>query len=168
MRIAKINRLIRFGLIRSVLVGGYFFVLSCNFLRQPSSSAPIIGRYNVAECVPPSKDHLTTPITREWHTRVELADGSSVLVRGTQAPGGRIQLETGAPSQTFVVANPGDYIYPSDVRIDKAHDLLYVKAAGLAGGLHGQMWLYEYDLRHKRSLDQRLVTKDALGSECPE
>ncbi len=41
-----------------------------------------------------------------------------------------------AMNRVFVAADAGDYIYPSDVRLDAPNYLLYVsKARGLAGGI---------------------------------
>jgi hypothetical protein len=67
-----------------------------------------------------------------------------------------------------VAANAGDYVYPSDVRINTPDDLLYVKASGLAGGIRHQTWLFEYDLRGPRLVARQEVVDEALPAECPE
>ncbi len=97
-----------------------------------------------------------------------LKDGQTVVIRGTQSPGGRIELQYSNSSMKTVAADAGDYIYPSDVRLAKGVDLLYVKAAGLAGGINRETWLFEYDLNHRRLLTRKLVSDDALPPECPE
>jgi hypothetical protein len=67
-----------------------------------------------------------------------------------------------------VAADPGDYVYPSDVRLDAQNDLLYVKAQGLAGGFSEQTWLFEYDLRRQRIMERLQVRNGILSMECPE
>src|SRR5438477_12768682 len=99
---------------------------------------------------------------------MSLRDGSKVIVRGAQVPGGRITVSYPPTGRTLVAADPGDYIYPSDVRIDAKNDLLYVKADGLAGGISEQTWLFEYDLRGQRIMERRQVKNGILFAECLE
>jgi hypothetical protein len=73
-----------------------------------------------------------------------------------------------AEHRDVVAANPGDYVYPVDVRLDAQNDLLYVKAHGLAGGLMEQTWLFEYDLHGQRMAQRLQVKNGALPAECPD
>jgi hypothetical protein len=130
-----------------------------------SSDAPIIQRYRVANCVPPSANPKV-PETREWNAALRLNDGSAVLITGAQMVGGRIDVQFVATGRVSVAANEGDYVYPSDVRIDHRTDHLYVKASGLAGGLQHQTWLIDYDLRGQKQVDHRLVADEVLPAEC--
>ncbi len=132
------------------------------------SDAPIIEKYRTAACIPFSPNPKVSPHTREWDTTLTLTDGSSVVVSGAQTPGGRIDLRYPATNHTTVAASAGDYVYPSDVRIDGQNDLLYVKATGLAGGIRQQTWLFEYDLRGQRLVARRQLVDDAVPAECDE
>lgn len=67
-----------------------------------------------------------------------------------------------------LAANAGDYVYPSDVRMDHKNDHLYVKASGLAGGIQHQTWLFDYDLRGQLAAARQQVINDALPPECLE
>jgi hypothetical protein len=98
---------------------------------------------------------------------LSLRDGSQVIVSGLRLPGGWIEVSYPATGQKFVAAKVGDYVYPSDVRIDAQNDLLYVKATGLVGGISQRTYLFEYDLRQHRLLTRRRV-KGALPEECPD
>ncbi len=97
-----------------------------------------------------------------------LADGSKVTVSGAQIPGGQIQVYFFAASKSVVAINPGGYIYPADLRINADHNLLYVKASGLAGGIQQQTWIFEYDLRSQRLLTKLQVADKRLPAECVE
>jgi hypothetical protein len=90
------------------------------------------------------------------------------MVRGAQSPGGRINVRYLANGRESVAADPGDYVYPSDVRLDARSDLLYVKASGLAGGIRQETWLFEYDLRGQRLMERQQIISDSLPTECPE
>jgi hypothetical protein len=135
---------------------------------SPTSNAPIIAKYNAAACVPLSASPRIRPPTREWDNPLSLRDGSKVIVSGAQVPGGRITVSYPATGRTLVAADPGDYIYPSDVRMDAKNDLLYVKADGLAGGISEQTRLFEYDLRGQRIMERRQVKNSILFAECLE
>src|SRR5947209_11040985 len=119
----------------------------CSPATNAVSGGPVIKRYEAAACVTFSSDPKVTPHTREWNTALTLRNGTKVLVSGAGVPGGRVLASYPAEHRDVVAADPGDYVYPSDVRLDDQNDLLYVKAFGLAGGLTEQTWLFEYDLR---------------------
>jgi len=132
--------------------------------HRPVSNAPIIEHYRAATCIPVS---TMSPYTRKWDTVLTLSDGSKVKVRGAQMPSGRITVSYVANGRESVAADPGYYVYPSDVRLDSRSDLLYVKARGLAGGISQQTWLFEYDLRGQRLLKSLEVADSVLPAECP-
>jgi hypothetical protein len=89
------------------------------------------------------------------------------LVAGAQIPGGKITVSDPATGKTYTAADPGDYLYPSDVRFDAAHDLLYVKADGLARGIAEQTWLFTYDVRRHEITRRVKVRNGQLSEECP-
>lgn len=136
--------------------------------QGPASDAPLIRRYVSATCIPVSVNHSVGPPTRQWYTELRLHNGSTVIVSGMQMPGGRIDVRDGASGRESIAANAGDYVYPSDVRVDRQNDHLYVKASGLAGGLQHQTWLFDYDLRAQRSVARLQVLDNGLPPECTE
>jgi hypothetical protein len=81
--------------------------------------------------------------------------------------GGQIDIRYEEDGQELVAVNPGDYIYPSDVRIDNNAGVLYVKASGSAAGVWRETWLYEYDLQRRRQASKLLVDPSVLPAECP-
>jgi len=132
------------------------------------SNAQIVKDYNAATCVLPSADPRGGTITREWSKTLLLHDGSKVIIKGIQAPGGRVELLYPVTNRGTIAIDPGDYIYPSDIRLDGRRDHLYVKARGLGGGMFAQTWLFEYDLEHHQLLKRTRVRADALPAECPD
>ena len=87
---------------------------------------------------------------------------------GAQVPGGRITFRNRTAGRESEAANPGDYMYPSDVRFDAQRNLLFIKASGLALGINHETWLFEYDLIGQHILEQRRAQESALSPECPE
>lgn len=152
--------------LRALAICGMLAV--CTSCHRPVSKAPIIDEYRAAVCVPFSPISGVGPHTREWNTPLTLKNGERVIVRGTQSPGGRIELEYAQSGLKKVAADAGDYVYPSDVRLSKQNDFLYVKARGLAGGLNLETWLFKYDPYNQRLVTKQLVTDEALPAECPE
>ena len=80
--------------------------------------------------------------------------------------GGRITVKYEPDGPSVDAAVPGDYIYPSDVRISHKHDRLYVKASGLAAGIWKETWLYEYNLQNRKQVRKQLVDPAVLPDEC--
>lgn len=151
--------------LRALVIGAT--LVCCVTCRRPVSKAPIIDEYRAAVCVPFSARSAVTPHTREWDTPLPLKNGGSVIVRGTQSPGGRIELQY-ANGKRKVAADAGDYVYPSDVRVNKQSNLLYIKASGLAGGINRETWLFEYDPNDQHLVTKQRVSDEALPAECPE
>jgi hypothetical protein len=140
----------------------------CGACRGPASKARIIEEYRAAACVPFSANPTVSPHTREWDTQVTLGDGSKVMVSGSQSRGGKIEVRYLDSGRKTVAADAGDYVYPSDVRLNTQNDRLYVKADGLGGGIKHETWLVEYDLRAQRQMVRQQVVTDALPPECQE
>ena len=134
----------------------------------PVADAPIIRNYTAATCIPVSVDRTVGADTRQWDTTLTLRNGSTVVVSGTQMPGGRIEVQDVATGRRSIAADAGDYVYPSDVRVDHRREHLYVKASGLAGGIQHQTWLFDYDLRARGAVARLQVLDGALPPECPE
>jgi hypothetical protein len=55
---------------------------------------------------------------------------------------------------------------PVTCEINEANSILVVKAAGLAGDIWYETWLYEYDLDGRRQLSKVLVDPSVLPEEC--
>jgi hypothetical protein len=84
-------------------------------------------------------------------------------------PGGRIDLEYASDGKEVIAADAGDYIYPSDVRVDHVAGRLYIKASGVPAAFGGpQTWLFEYDLGERRRTARVRVDPTVLPQECPE
>jgi hypothetical protein len=130
-----------------------------------TANAPIIDEYNEAACVPLADVRRVHPPTREWDTRLPF-DRGQIVVKGAQIPGGRISVFDSMSNRDVVAADPGDYIYPSDVRFNEREGVLYIKAHGLAGGFREQTWLFKYDLHRHQIIERRQIKNGILTSEC--
>jgi len=147
-----------------------FLALACclGACVSPTSNAPIITKYGAAACIPFAAHPRVSPHTREWDSELTLRNGVKVIVKGFDTVSGRITVSYPATGRDVVAADPNDYIYPSDVRLDTQNDLLYVKAHGLAVLSGEQTWLFEFDLRGQRILERRQIRNGILPMECSE
>jgi hypothetical protein len=142
-------------------------VLGLSGCLASSKSGELLDGYRAATCVTPlAEPKRIQPPTREWDAVLSLRDGSKVAVFGYQAVGGHISVKYGRPEVEAVVANSGDYVYPSDVRVDNSRDIMYVKTSGLGGGLRQETWLFEYDLAKHSRLRVARVDPTVLPPEC--
>jgi hypothetical protein len=91
----------------------------------------------------------------------------AVRVRGFESASGIITVRYLPDGPELTAVNPGDYIYPSDVRVDSAQGVLYVRADGTSAGIWRQTWLYEYDLLHRKEISRMQVDPSVLPPKCP-
>jgi hypothetical protein len=138
--------------------------MSC---RRPIRSGVLINAYRTADCVTPSFAKGVQPPTRGWGAPIALAGGSKATVHGAEMVGGNVSIRYEPDGLEVVAAQPGDYIYPNDVRLNSSRDRLYVKASGAAAGIWQETWLYEYDLLKRQQVRRDRVHPDALPSACP-
>jgi hypothetical protein len=149
-----------------VLLVAVSFLTGMSCLR-PVRSSLLIDASRRADCVAPTFAKGVEPPTRGWDTTIAVAGGSQATVRGAEMVWGKITIrfEPDGPSVTAV--QPGDYIYPGDVRVNEARDRLYVKASGAAAGIWHETWLYEYDLQNRKQVRKQRVHPEVLPTECP-
>jgi hypothetical protein len=141
--------------------------LSLAACATPRRQHPVIERYRAAGCLPVLAGAQPSAPPRHWDVIVRPSGGSEVRLTGYQAVSGAIVARDERSGDTHVVANAGDYVYPADVRASPDFKHVYVKAAGLAGGMWHETWLFEYDLAGYRQLTKVKVDPTVLPPECP-
>src|SRR5205823_13384473 len=104
--------------------------------------------------------------TPGWDADLTTATGTRFNIRGAHMVGGRIVVRYQPDGPEVVAANAGDYVYPSDVRINDAKTVVVVKAKGLAGGIWRETWLFDYDLDGHRELSKVRVDPSVLPDDC--
>ena len=130
-------------------------------------NGPIVSGYENAECIPVQFGPGITPATRTWDSTTTTSKGSTVRISGAEMPGGRIDVRYVPEGADVVAADAGDYIYPTDVRLDRRSDTLFVKASGITAAFsQPQTWLFEYDLNSRRQIARKRVDPSVLPQEC--
>jgi hypothetical protein len=134
---------------------------------KPSKDAPIIAKYNEANCISPSDSGSITPPVREWDTTLRLKNGTQVEIKGEQLPGHQVDAyyEPQPLGGSIQITPPAFYIYSSDVRLDHENEILYVKTDGVIGRAH-QTWLFSFDLAKRTELERVCVVPSSLPPEC--
>jgi hypothetical protein len=119
--------------------------------------------------VPPFNDESISPgnVTRAWDTTLKVADKLGIHIRAGEHVGGNVVVRYLTDGQDLTVVPPRDYVYPSDIRLDRDRGFLYVKTDGLAAGIWREAWLYAYDIPNRKLLSHVLVDPAVLPSECP-
>jgi hypothetical protein len=112
--------------------------------------------------------HRRQADVREWNTQIHLRDGSIVVVSGEDFPTGWFTVTYPATGQSVTAADPNDYLYPDDVRLDAQSDLLYTRAEGLSAGMWQATWLYKYDLHGQKILERLQIKNGILPPLCPD
>lgn len=128
-----------------------------------SSARPLAG-LGLATCLPPRMEPPGN--MRSWDTTVFLRDGMEVRVRAASEAGGNAVVFYPKTGETYVAADPHDYIYPTDVRFSSEDGVLYVVAQGLAAGISQQTWLFAFDLRERRQTARLKIDAKRLPERC--
>ncbi len=147
-------------------VGLLMFVTASIGCERPIRHGAIITAYQEATCIPLRQEDMGTP-TRRWDHVFSIQDGEKVRISGAQVPGGSIEVHYQSDGREVVAADAGDYIYPADVRLDLAHDALFVKAEGVPVFGKAQTWLFQFDLKKQIQITRALVDRLVLPAECP-
>ncbi|MEQ1946567.1 MAG: hypothetical protein ABL995_05230 [Bryobacteraceae bacterium] len=134
-------------------------LLACN-------SGHIVDAYTAAQCVAFTQ-HPTENRTREWETKIVLPNGEDVIVNGANRIS-NVVASYPSTKEKVIVAAPGDYVYPLDVRYDPQNGVLYTLADGLAGGIGRRTELFAFDLVHRHQLGRRRVDRSNLPPICPD
>lgn len=77
--------------------------------------------------------------------------------------GGEFLGQYSDESTPRMIGHPGDYVYPSDLRINPDRSTLFAKASGLAGGISPVTVLFEFDLQNRSIRHTYLVDGQLLG-----
>ena len=149
------------------LAGLLLVLVGLTGCSRPIRSEAIIDRYKAAECIGPISEQPKGPTTRTWDNELRTPAGVTVQIRGTQMPGGLITVEyPGGRVET--AADAHEYVYPADVRYDRATGHLYVKADGVDALFAGrEVWLFEYDLDRRKQVQRHRVAPEVLPPQCP-
>jgi hypothetical protein len=103
-----------------------------------------------------------------WNYLLKTPEGLTVKITGTAIPGGNIEVAYLQGEVSGITADAGDYIYPADVRFDRANEHLYVKADGTPAAFgRRETWLFEIDLPQRRQVQKVRVEPSVLPEECP-
>ena len=149
-----------------ILILNLFSFLPLLACSRPSKTAPIIDEYRAAECIlPVGYAKQVQPPTFEWDQTMTLRDGTAVQIHGLEAPGARITATYGK-SGDVGVTEMVDYVYPTDIRIDKNHEILYVKTDGYVLGRTKRICLFAFDLYKKATIVREEVDNSVLPQEC--
>ena len=91
----------------------------------------------------------------------------AVRITGAQSVGGEIEIDFSSGAGDHLGVKSGDYVYPSDVRVDPIRDILYLRTYGLPAMSHEAVtWLFEVDLRKRIRTAGLEVDAAVLPPEC--
>ena len=82
--------------------------------------------------MPRRMDDDASRVNRAWRHTMTTRTGVEFTIEGFET-GGRVELLFLPSREQVVAAEPGDYIYPKDVRFDQSSERLYVKGSWSTG-----------------------------------
>jgi hypothetical protein len=130
-------------------------------------NGPSVIGYKNAMCIPAHFGPGIKPPTRAWDFTMTTSKGLTVRIQGATMAGGEITVKYPPDGTEIVAADAGDYIYPTDVRLNPGGDTLFIKASGITAAFsQPQTWLFEYDLNSRKQIGRDRVDPSVLPEEC--
>lgn len=157
-----------------VSVGGIACLTAAGvaWVRWPNAERTALARYSAAACVSPTQ----ASDTRFWNANVQLRSDKSVRVLATGEMRTVFELHFSDEDYRRQVTTFWDYSYPSDARISRSTNTLWLVVAGGLGfdgllsrwaGLSNRARLYEYDLGTRTIAHEFDVQVEAFPAWCP-
>lgn len=131
-------------------VAALVLLASCGTVKSPEP--PLVKAYTAAEPVTPTWNPDISPREPVWNARVDLGT-VSVTVSARCCVGGRFVAQYSDERDVRAVFQPGDYVYPRALRLDRQGRRVYGMASGLAAGINNTTRIFGYDLAARRLLD---------------
>lgn len=113
---------------------------------------PLVRAYLSAEPVTPVWNPDISPPEPMWTQKIELP-GASVTVSAQCCVGQGFVARFSGESSPRKVFTPGDYVYPTELRVAPREHVVYGRASGLAGGMRNVTKIFAYDLDRRRLVE---------------
>ena len=126
-----------------------------------SKDNKVVKAFLAAESLIPNWNQGIYPPVHNWDQTIKLNNGLSFCIRAYQCVGGRFEGKFSDEPEFKTIADPGDYVYPCDIRINIGTGYLFCKASGLAAGLYQETVIYQFDLNQRRVV-QRVVVDPVI------
>jgi len=128
------------GAAMAVVVGG-----AASSCTVKNADNPLVRAYLGAEPVTPTWNPNITPAEPMWNRLIDLGR-VSVAVSARCCVGGRFVARYSDELSPRIMFTPGDYVYPSELRVASRDHVVYGRASGLAGGITKTTKIFAYDL----------------------
>jgi hypothetical protein len=113
---------------------------------------PLVRAYLRAEPVTPAWNPDIHPAEPMWSRQIDLGR-VAVIVSARCCVGGRFVAQYSDEPMPRVMFTPGDYVYPSELRVASRDRVVYGRATGLAGGITETTKIFAYDLAARRLIE---------------
>lgn len=138
----------------SIIVAAVFVVVggaaASSTIEDPDH--PLVRAYLGAEPVTPTWNPDIHPAEPMWNRQIGLGR-VTVVVSARCCVGGRFVAQYSDESTPRVMFTPGDYVYPSEVRVASRGHVVYGRASGLAGGITQTTKIFAFDLDGRRLIE---------------
>ena len=159
---------------RLAFVGGIACLTAAGvtWARWPTAGRTALARYSAAACVSPTR----ASDKRFWNSNIPLGSDKSVRVLATGEMRTMFELHFSDEDYRRQATTFWDYSYPSDARISRSTNTLWLVVAGGLGfsgllarwsGLSDRARLYEYDLGTRTIAHEFDLQLEAFPAWCP-
>ncbi len=125
----------------------------CGYQSISSPSHSAIAAFHAASLIPMTNPSTTDQTKRAWDHTIRLPTDATVRVTGMGWIGGDFSVHYSDEPAPRIVGRPGDYVYPSAIRLDSNKRVLYCLAQGYRPiGNTPVTLLFIFDLQRRESI----------------
>jgi hypothetical protein len=143
-------------------VVGVAFASASSSCTVRDADNPLVRAYLGAEPVTPTWNPDIHPAEPMWNRQFDLGPVAA-LVSARCCVGGRFVAQYSDEPGPRIMFAPGDYVYPSELRVPPRGHVVYGRATGLAGGLTETTKIFAYDLDARRPVESLEVAPRLLS-----
>ena len=126
-------------------------LIACGPQTITNTDDSIIREYLTSQILQPTISTAVYPNAPTWDHIIHINNRITIHIKALGAIGGRFFVHYSDQSITQEIADPGDYVLPFDIRIDKNQKNLFLVAQGYpAIGKTQITLLYKFNIEHRK------------------
>jgi len=137
--------------------------LGCGYQSISTPTHTVISAFQAATLIPMTNPSITDQTKRAWDHTIQLPTGGTARVTASGWIGGDFSVQYSDESGPRVAGRPGDYVYPSAIRLDSSKQVLYCLAQGYRPiGNTPVTLLFLFDLQRREIIKSYDIKKGIL------
>jgi hypothetical protein len=143
---------------------GLLLVGASGACHAKNAEPTMVESFLDADPIAPEWNPEISPAEPMWNRRIDLGR-VVVSVAARCCVGGRFTAKYSDEPETRIMFLPGDYVYPTELRVARGAHIVYGRASGYAGGTTVVTRIFAFDLERRLLIGSQSVDPRVLPPE---